>query len=343
MFQFADQFYLYFLFAILVYLFLFITWNTWKKKMLIRFGNKEIIDKLVSDKSLLKPITKFILLAISFTFIVLALARPQVGGKLEELKRNGIDMVIALDVSKSMLAEDIKPNRLERSKQSIFKLIEKLKGDQVGLVLFAGEAVLNMPVTSDLSALKLFLESASSESVNIQGTAVGEAIKTSVIALQKYSKRNKAIILITDGENFEDDALEQAKLAQAVGVKVFCLGVGLTEGAPIPNYTNGLKDGFKRNKQGEVVITKPDAGLLRQIAEAGKGKFVQSNSGNVGLDELFAEINLIEKSSSAYKSYKTYDEKYQFFLAIGLFFLLIEIFIFERRSQLSKKIKLFKA
>lgn len=343
MFQFADQFYLYFLLALLVYLVLFIIWNTWKNKMLTRFGRKEILDKLVSEKSILKPITKFILLAIAFTFIVLALARPQVGGKLEELKREGIDMVIALDVSNSMLAEDIKPNRLERSKQAIFKLIEKLKGDQVGLVLFAGEAVLNMPVTSDLSALKLFLESATPESVNIQGTAVGQAIKTSVVALQKYSKRNKAIILITDGENFEDDAIEQAQLAQAVGVKVFCLGVGLTEGAPIPNYTNGLRDGFKRNKQGEVVITKPDAALLRQIAETGKGKFVQSNSGNVGLDELFAEINLIEKSSSAYKSYKTYDEKYQFFLAIGLFFLLIEIFVFERKSQLSKRIKFFKA
>lgn len=341
MFRFAEFQNLYFLFSGLVMLVLFIAWLRWKKKMRGRFADSALIEKLTPNLSKHKPITKFVLLLTGFSLITIALARPQIGGKLEELKRNGIDLIIALDVSNSMLAEDIKPNRLERSKQAIFKLVEKMQGDQVGLVLFAGEALVNMPVTSDLSAIKLFLESASPESVGTQGTAIGSAIKTSVQALEKYSKRNKAIILITDGENFEDDATEQAKVAASLGIKLFCLGVGLNDGAPIPNYKNGLRDGFKRNKEGEVVITKPNASLLRELAETGKGRFVQSNSGNIGLDELYAELNAIEKSASAYKSFKTYDEKYQVFLCGGLFFLLLEVLIFERKSKWAGKLKWF--
>ena len=342
MFKFAYPMFLWGLALLPFFVLLFTYRMAWKKKAIQRFGEQKMMDLLMPDKSNAKTTWKFVLLFVSYLLLVIGLSNPQIGSKYEEVKRQGVDLIIALDVSNSMLAEDIRPNRLNRAKQAIGKLIDNLHDDRLGIVIFAGDAYLQLPFTSDYAAAKLFLATVDNKSIQTQGTAIGAAINTAVKALPKGGVRNKAIIVITDGENHEDDAIEEAKSAKQLGIFVHTLGIGSEVGAPIPDINeNGERLGFKKDDGGTTVISRMNPQMLAEVAAAGGGKFVQSSTSDIGLDELFIQINAMQKTDFGTKTFTDYEDRFQWFLGVSLLILLIEFMMNERRSSISKKIDLF--
>jgi Ca-activated chloride channel family protein len=287
-----------------------------------------------------RPRFKFFILMLALAFIILGIARPQYGSKLKKVKREGVELIIALDVSNSMLAEDIQPNRLERAKLAISRLVDKLKDDKIGLIVFAGDAYTQLPITSDYNSAKLFLNSVSTQIVPKQGTAIGAAIGLGMRSFTPSSKSNKAIIVITDGENHEDDAISAAKSAVENGIVVHAIGMGLPQGSPIPVLRSGAKEYLKDN-QGNVVITKLNETMLEQISAAGNGIYVRANNAQVGLNTLFDEINKLEKSEMESLVYSDYEDQFQYFFAIAMALILLEFVILERKNRYLKNIKLF--
>ena len=265
----------------------------------------------------------------------------RLGSKLVEGERKGIDIMIALDVSNSMLAEDIKPSRLEMSKQAISKLIDNLGNDRLGIVIFAGNAYMQLPITTDYSAAKMFLSNIDTKIVPTQGTAIGESIELAVGAFDDET-HSRAIIVISDGENHEDDALDAAKKASEKGIIVYTIGMGLPEGAPIPDYNKyNQMVGYKKDRSGSTVVTKLNEPMLQQIASAGKGVYVRANNSQSGLKTILEEINKLEKTKFESRMFSDYEDRFQYFIAVSLIFLLLELFIFERKSKWLSKINFF--
>jgi Ca-activated chloride channel family protein len=287
-----------------------------------------------------RPVIKFLLAMLALAALIFGIARPQFGSKLREIKREGVEIIIALDVSNSMMAEDIQPNRLERAKQAIAKMVDRLVNDKIGLIVFAGDAYIQIPITSDYVSAKLFLNTISTDIVPKQGTAIGSAIALGSKSFTPQEESSKALIIITDGENHEDNAIDAAKAASEKGIRVHTIGIGLPKGAPIPVYNGGQKNYLKDNS-GETVISKLDEGMLQQIAAAGEGVYIRSTDTRVGLDKLFDEISKMEKQEMEARIYSDYDERFQYLFAIGLFFLLLEFLILERKNKWLSKIKLF--
>lgn len=343
LFRFENTNYLYGLALIPLFWLVFWLMLRWKKKALKKFGELSVISQLIPDVSKSRPILKFIILMFAYALIIIGIANPQIGSKLEKVKRKGVDLMIALDVSNSMLAEDIKPNRLEKSKRAISKLIDRLENDRIGIVVFAGKAFTQLPITTDYAAAKMFLSTITQNVVGTQGTAVGSAIEHAFSAYDKEEdeKRNKAIIIISDGENHEDDAIEQAKAAKEKGIIVHTIGMGLPEGAPIPVYRGYNRD-YKKDNTGTTVITKLNETLLKQIAAAGGGRYVRANNTKAGLNAIFEEINKMEKTEIETKVFSDYEDRFQYFIGFALLLLIIEIFIFERKSKWAGKFNLFK-
>jgi len=334
--------FLYALLLIPVLTIIFIWMMHWKKKALNNFGAWEIIKRLIPDTSKNRVIAKFIILMTGYAFLVIGIANPQIGSKLVEGERKGIDIMIALDVSNSMLAEDIKPSRLEKSKQAISKLIDKLGNDRIGIIVFAGNAYMQLPITTDYGAAKMFLNTISTKVVPTQGTAIGKAIEMAMDSFDDET-HSRAIIVITDGENHEDDAIKSATDASEKGIKVYTIGMGLPDGAPIPEYDNyNRRTGFKSDKQGTTVVTKLNESMLQQIASAGKGVYVRANNSSSGLKKVFEEINKLEKTEFESKMFSDYEDRFQYFIAVSLLLLLIELMIFERKSKWLSKYNLFK-
>jgi Ca-activated chloride channel family protein len=299
-----------------------------------------VIEQLMPAASFARPVIKFLLILLALSSLIIGIARPQFGSKLREIKREGVEIIIALDVSNSMMAEDIKPNRLERAKQAIAKMVDRLVNDKIGLIVFAGDAYIQLPITSDYVSAKLFLNTISTEIVPKQGTAIGSAIELGIRSFTQQEKSSKALIVITDGENHEDNAVEAARTAAGQGIKVHTIGIGLPEGAPIPIYSGGQRNYLKDNA-GKTVISKLDEGMLRQIAAAGQGVYIRSTDTRVGLDKLFDEISKMEKQEMETRIYSDYDERFQYIFAVGLFFLLLDFLILERKNKWLSKIKLF--
>jgi len=299
-----------------------------------------VIAQLMPLMSTNKKILKFILLMIGYIFLVIGVANPQIGSKLEQVERKGIDMIIALDVSSSMLAQDIRPDRLSRAKQAISKLIDKLHGDRIGIVVFAGKAYTQLPITSDYAAAKMFLETINTNVVPVQGTAIGEAIKLAADSF-KADDHTKAIVIITDGENHEGDALEAAQKAAESGITIYTIGMGLPDGAPIPEYNQyDQLSGYKKDRQGNTVISKLNDKMLQQIASAGNGVFVMANNQRDGLSKVLNEINKLDKTEFETRMFTDYEDRFQYFLAFALFFLLLEYVLFERKNKWIKKMRL---
>ncbi len=340
MIRFEDINYLYAWILIPLFFMLFWVMILRRRRIIRQLGDEKLIQSLMPNRSNFKLWVKFILLSLAYFFLILGLANPQIGSKLEEVERKGVDLVIALDVSKSMLAEDIKPNRLERAKRAISQLIDKLQGDRIGIVVFAGKAYMQLPITSDYSAAKLFLSNIDTEIVPTQGTSIGEAIDLSMTAFND-DKHEKAIIIITDGENHEDDPVAAAAKSAEEGIKVYTIGIGLPEGAPIPEFSNGQQMGYKKDLAGKTVITKLDELTLQKIASAGEGIYVRANNTSAGLNEVFEEINKMEKQRYESKMFSDYEDRFQYFIALALFLMLLELLIFEKKSRFSGKIKLF--
>jgi Ca-activated chloride channel homolog len=340
MLRFAHTYYFIGLLALPVFVVLFWMMRRWKKRALANFGRSGNILRLMPDVSASRPFWKFIMLIFAYTSLVIGLADPQTGSKLEKIKRKGIDLVIALDVSNSMLAQDIKPNRLERAKQAISKLIDNLENDRIGLIVFAGKAYTQMPITTDYAAAKLFLSTINPGQIPVQGTAIGEAIDQGIQSFGA-SKQSKAIILITDGENHEDDAIAKAREAAAKGIAVYSIGMGLPEGAPIPIYNAGIQIGYKKDQEGNTIITRLDEKMLQDIANAGNGIFVRANNTQAGLNKVFDQVNKMQKSEYDSQIFSDYEDRYQLFLLFALLLLLGEIFIFERKGKWTERFRIF--
>jgi Ca-activated chloride channel homolog len=337
----AHTYYLYLLILLPVFTLLLVLFLVWRRKALRRFGEIGVISALMPEFSNGKIIFKFILLMLSWIFLVFALADPQTGSRMEKVQRKGIDLIIALDVSNSMLAQDIKPSRIERSKQAISRLIDNLEGDRVGIIVFAGKAYMQLPITTDYAAAKLFLSTISTNSVPTQGTAIAEAIKMAIGAFGE-STRNKAIIIITDGEDHEGDVLEQTDNAVKNKIAVYSIGMGLPDGAPIPVYNGAIQTGYKLDNEGKTVVSKLDELLLERIASVGKGIYVRANNSDAGLQKVFEDINKIQKSEIETRQFSDYEDRFQYFLAIGLILLIIELFIYEKKNQWFSRFEPFK-
>lgn len=340
MFRFANSEYLWALLVIPLLTLFFVWSRIQRRKALKRFGNLEMVNQLMPFASRFRPVLKFSILMLALAFIIAGVARPQFGSKLKKVKREGIEIVIALDVSNSMMAEDIKPNRLDRAKMAISRLVDKLKDDKIGLIVFAGDAYTQLPITSDYNSAKLFLNSINTQIVPKQGTAIGSAVNLAMRSFTPDSKSNKAIIVITDGENHEDDAVAAAKSAAESGMVVHAIGMGLPQGSPIPVLRNGQTE-YMKDGSGNVVVTKLDEATLEKIAAAGNGIYVRANNAQVGLNTLFDEINKLDKTEMEALVYSEYDEQFQYFFAIGIFLLIVEFVILERRNRYLKNINLF--
>ncbi len=288
--------YLNLLYGLIPLFLLMVYYSKWKSKAFKSFGEGLVKKGLIPFYSKSRENLKFLLIFLCITSMIIGISNPQIGTKMEEVKREGVDLMIALDLSNSMLAEDIKPNRLERARQAISRLIDKLEGDRIGLIVFAGDAYVQLPITTDYSAAKLFLSTVNTNIVPSQGTAIGKAIDLSIRSFDMENGQNKAIIIITDGENHEDDALEQAKLANEKGVFVHTLGMGLSKGGPIPIYNKYKNNtGYRKDKEGNTIISKLNEQMLQEIASAGNGTYVRANNTQAGLSTLFSEINKMEK------------------------------------------------
>ncbi len=340
--KFAHAYYLLGLLVIIVFVFLYIMQRIWKQKAWKKFGDSTVISQLMPDVSKLRPLYKFIAMMIALAFIIMAIAQPQTGSKLEKAKHKGVELMILLDVSNSMLAKDIKPSRLVRAKQAISKLIDKLDNDKIGIVVFAGKPYIQLPMTTDFGAAKLFLSTVSTDMVPEQGTAIGAGIETAVKCFNFQDKtKNKALILISDGENHEDDAVEAAKTAQESGVFVHCIGMGLSEGSPIPLIKDGVESGYRTDSAGNTIVTKLNEPMLQEIAAAGKGVYIRANNSDIGLDKIMTEIDKMEKKEFETKTFSDYEDQFQYFIAVALLFMIAELFIFERRSKWFRKMDIF--
>jgi Ca-activated chloride channel family protein len=335
--------YLNFLFGIPVLILGIIFYNRWKKKSLSLFGDSKLLKELMHSYSKGRTQIKNVFTILIFTLLIIGIANPQIGTKMEEVKREGVDLMIAIDLSNSMLAEDIKPNRLEKSKLAISRLIDKLEGDRIGLIVFAGEAYVQLPITTDYSAAKLFLSTVNTNIVPTQGTEIAKAIDLSVQSFDMKNVQNKAIIIITDGESHDEKAIESAQQAQELGIFVHTLGMGLSRGGPIPIYNKyGNQIGYRKDREGNTVVSKLNENLLQEIASAGAGIYVRANNSKAGLSALFAEINKMEKKEIGTMVFTEYKDRFQLFIGFALLLLLADLILLNRKNKWSNRINFYK-
>lgn len=342
MFRFAHIYYFYLLAVIPVLAGLLVLFLVWKKKTLARYGDWNVIRQLIPDYSVAKPVIKFLLMSMVLASLIVAMADPQTGSRLEKVKRKGIDLMICLDVSNSMMAQDIKPNRLERAKQSIIRLVDDLEGDRIGIIVFAGKAYTQLPITTDYAAAKMFTGTINTGIVATQGTAIGEAIELAANSFGE-SKHNKAIVVITDGEDHEGDVLEQAEAAAKKNITIYTIGMGLPEGAPIPVFSGDIQTGYKKDRDGQTILSKLDETLLQRIASVGKGMYVRATTSETGLNKIFDDISKIEKSEIEEKQFSDYEDRFQYFVALALLLLIADVLIFERKTRWMRLFKPFES
>ena len=299
-----------------------------RRRRIARLGDPELVATLMPEASTGKGWLKITLLALAWFFFVLGLSRPQLGARLKEHQSQGVEVVIALDVSNSMLAEDYSPNRLERAKLAISRLVDRLQGDRIGLVIFAGEAFVQLPITADYVSAKVFLKTVDTESVPIQGTALAEALMASARSFSTQSERSRAIILITDGEDHEGEALDAARTIAEQGIRIYCIGVGSPQGKPIPKNGSLMKD-----RNGEIVVSRLDEEILQEIAGAGNGKYVRAGAAEFGLNPIIDDIRALDKEQFNSVVFEDFDEQYMYFFAIALFFLILELLVPETKAR----------
>jgi Ca-activated chloride channel family protein len=339
-FRFAHPEYFYLLLVIPVFFVLFIISRISRSRSLRLFGDHALIEQLMPSVSASRPVIKFLLWMVALAFIITALAQPQFGSKLLTSKRKGVELIIALDVSNSMMAEDIKPNRLERAKRAIAKLTERLKDDKLGLIVFAGQAYVQLPITTDYVSAKLFLDAINTSIVPVQGTAIGAAIQMAAKSFTPNFAGSKAVIVITDGENHEDDAVGASKEALEKKIIIHTIGMGLPQGAPIPVGAEGSSD-FLKDKSNNIVVTKLDEPMLTQIATAGGGTYIRANNAEVGLNNLFNEIEKMEKSEMDLREYSEYNDQFPLFLSLAFALILLDFMILDRKNKWLRNFRLF--
>ena len=339
MFRFANIEMLWWLITTPVFVIAYIIYTKHKRRQLMEFGDQELVAQLMPDASKGRPIWKFSLLLLAWVLLIVAGSRPQYGQQEKTIKRQGIEVMVALDISNSMLAEDVAPNRLDRAKQILSKMIDNMVDDKVGLVVFAGEAFTQLPITCDYVSAKIFLNTITPNLISTQGTAIGAALQTAVTSFgATESEAGRAIILITDGENHEDDAIAAAKQAQELGIQVFVVGIGKPEGSPIPKP--GSND-YCKDRSGQVVVSRLNEEMCQQIAVAGKGIYVRCDNTNTAMRALQQELDRMATAELESTVYADYNEQYQSFVLIALLLIVIEFFILSRKNHRLTRMDLF--
>lgn len=341
MYELEEKSYLYLLciLPILVAVFLYIQF--WKRKKQQEFGDLALIKKLSPEKSTFKPILKFVVFLLALTSLILALVNPKIGTKMETVKREGIDIVFAVDVSKSMLCEDIAPNRLEKSKQLVSQIINNLAGDRIGIVAYAGSAFPVLPITTDYSSAKMFLQSMNTDMVSSHGTSLDEAIQLASDYFDKGNKTSKLIIMISDGEDHSEGAEDAAEEANKKGIKILTIGVGTVKGGPIPLKNNGVVESFKRDPNNDVVITKLNQESLSIIAKNTKGSYINGNNTKEVTEFLKKALNNIEKTEFEATQMADFQSQFQWFIGFAFILLFLDIFLLERKTNWIQKLNLF--
>ncbi len=341
MYELEEKWYLYFLVAVPVMAMLFLYIQFWKRKKQREFGDLELIKKLSPEKSVFKPVLKLVILLLGLSCLIIGLVNPKIGTKLETVKREGIDIIFAVDVSKSMLAEDVAPSRLEKSKQLVSQIINNLGNDRIGIIAYSGSAFPVLPITTDYSVAKMFLQGMNPGMISSQGTSIDQAITLATTYIDKKDKTNKLLIIITDGEDHSDSAQEAAEEAKKLGLKILTIGVGTEKGGTIPLKRNGVVESFQRDKDGEVVITKRNAEVLKMIAKSASGGYVDGNSTKQVLDYVKNALDNIQKTEFESTQMADFKSQFQWFLGFGFFLLLLDVFLLEKKTKWVKKMNLF--
>ena len=333
--------YIYFLFIVPLLWVIYALLLRWKRKTQISFAKPELLELLSPNRSKFKPTFKIILLSLSIVSLVLGLMNPKIGTQLETVKREGVDIVFAMDVSRSMLAEDIAPNRVEKSKRLVSAIINQLASDRVGIIAYAAQAVPQLPITTDYAAAKMFLQALNTDMLSSQGTALDSAIDLAGTFFDDEDQTNRVIFLISDGEDHSEEASNAASRAAKLGIKIFTLGVGTESGAPIPLKRNGIIESYKKDSDGEVVITKLNQNILQNIAASTGGIYQDGNNTQKVLDFVSEQLKAMDKKEFEAKKFVSFKDRFQAFLLAALIFLLIDLFLFETKTKWVQKLNLF--
>ena len=341
MYQLDEKIWFWILGVIPVIALFFLILQIWKHKSQSNFADKMLLKRLSPNSSLFKSILKLVVLSLAFASLAIALVNPKIGTKLETVKREGVDIVFAIDVSKSMLAEDIAPNRLEKAKQLVTQIINNLASDRVGIIAYAGKAFPQLPITTDYAAAKMFLQNMNTDMLSSQGTAINEAIKLAKTYYDDEEQTNRVLIIISDGEDHSDEAASVAEEANEEGIRIFTIGVGDVKGGPIPEKRNGIVLNYKKDNNGETVITRLNEEILKSIASKANGVYINGKNTNELVDQIGEILNKMDKKEFESKQYADFKDQFQWFLGIALFFLVLDIFLLERKTGWLKKLNLF--
>ena len=313
----------------------------WKRRAQNRFAHSNLMEKLSPYRSKFKPALKLLMLSLGISFLILGLVNPKIGTQLETVKREGVDIVFAIDVSKSMLAEDIAPNRLEKSKRLVSAIINQLASDRIGIIAYAAQAIPQLPITTDYGAAKMFLQALNTNMLSSQGTALDAALDLSGTYFDDEDQTNRVVFLISDGEDHSEEGATAAQRAADMGIRIFTFGVGTDEGAPIPIKRNGIIDSYKKDMQGETVITKRNSIILQEIAQAAKGDYVDGNDTQAVVDFVAETLKNIDKKEFEAKKFVSYKDQFQAFLFAGFLLILLELFLFETKTKWVQRLNLF--
>ena len=341
MYQIDEPIYFYFLTLLPIIWLGYLLVYRWKIKTQSIFADKALMKRLSPNRSFFKPFLKLLILTLCILFLIFGLVNPKIGTELETVKREGIDIVFVVDVSKSMLAEDIAPNRLEKSKRLVSAIINQLVSDRVGIIAYAAQAIPQLPITTDYGAAKMFLQSLNTDMLSSQGTAVDSALDLSITYFNDEDQTNRVVFLISDGEDHSDEAEKAAIRANEFGVKIFTFGVGTESGAPIPIKRNGIVETYKKDLEGNVVITKKNPAILKAISEVSNGAYYDGNDTDLVLDFVEQTLKEMDKKEFEAKKFVSYKDQFQIFLLIAFVLLLLEVFIFETKTRWVQKINLF--
>ncbi len=341
MFRLDEKIWFWTLLILPVILILFLALQLWRRSVQKKFANTELLKKLSPNQSIFKSTLKMLLLVAAFACFSIALVNPKIGTKVETVRSQGVDIVFALDVSKSMLAEDIAPNRLDKSKQLVTQIINSLASDRVGIIAYAGKAFPQLPITTDYASAKMFLQNMNTDMLSSQGTAIDEAIKLAKTYYDDEEQINRILIIISDGEDHEGNALDIAEEAKDMGIKILTIGVGDTKGGPIPIKRNGVVLNYKKDTNGETVITRLDETTLKEIAEETNGIYINGNNTADVVSSIKSVLDNMDKTEFESKQIADFKDQFQWFLGLGLFFLVLDICFLERKTGWLKKLNLF--
>ena len=339
--QLEEKIWFWMLMIIPVIIVLFALLQFWKYRAQKRFANRTMLKRLSPDQSRFKGILKIFVLSLAFGCLAIALVNPKIGTKLETVKREGVDIVFAVDVSKSMLAEDIAPNRLEKSKQLVTQIINNLGSDRIGIIAYAGKAFPQLPITTDYGSAKMFLQNMNTDMLSSQGTAINEAIELAKTYYDDDQQTNRVLIIISDGEDHGETASNVAEEANKEGIRIFTIGVGNVKGGKIPIKRNGVLLNYKKNNAGETVITKLNEETLKQIAEEANGAYLNGSNTAEVVDGIKDILNQMDKTEFEAKEFADFKDQFQWFLGFGIFFLFLDIFFLERKTAWLKRLNLF--